>query len=274
MKTFAKKPWKFLFFIFNLALFAALVWSVLNLVHAPAGMHLELTSNMENLTPEERVELRFVIRDINGEVLKDFARVHEKLLHLVVVREDLTEFQHLHPDFDKETGEFSVDLAFPKNGPYKIYADFTPEHLTQTVLQSSVQVGEEPQFVAEPLIAGVLEPFPVGSFTVSPIFPETLFTGTEMKLSFEVEKDGEEVELEPYLGAEGHCVILRSESLDYLHSHPVEDGLQFEVLFEEPGLYQSFTQFQVGGQIYTFPFAFEVTENARGSEEDSSHMEH
>jgi hypothetical protein len=47
-------------------------------------------------------------------------------MHFIVVRKDLTQFQHLHPEFHKETGEFSVDVAFPAPGPCRFFADFTP----------------------------------------------------------------------------------------------------------------------------------------------------
>jgi hypothetical protein len=48
-------------------------------------------------------------------------------MHFIVVRKDLTQFQHLHPDFNQETGEFSVAVTFSAAGPYRFFADFSPE---------------------------------------------------------------------------------------------------------------------------------------------------
>ena len=42
--------------------------------------------------------------------LLDYTREHEKDLHLIVVRRDLTGFQHVHPRLDRSTGTWSVDV--------------------------------------------------------------------------------------------------------------------------------------------------------------------
>jgi hypothetical protein len=48
-------------------------------------------------------------------------------------------------------------------------------------------------------------------------------SGRTQELSFEVTKGGEAVsDLEEYLGALGHVVVLREGSLDFLHAHPLE----------------------------------------------------
>ena len=69
----------------------------------------------------------YSVVDDEGNTLKDFDTVHEKIMHFIVVRKDLTNFQHLHPDFNKVTGEFTLsNLTFPSDGEYRLFADFTP----------------------------------------------------------------------------------------------------------------------------------------------------
>lgn len=272
-----KKPWRLSFALFNIVLIlAALAW-LGSRVFAPSGMHMELTSDLSTVQAGDWVELRYRILDENGEVMTDFEREYEKLMHLIVVREDLAYFQHLHPELNKETGEFSVSLKFPENGPYSLYSDFTPVYLSQTVVSLQVDIGEE-DFVPAPLSVSALTPFEMDGFSITPSFPETLTTGKEMSFSFEVEMNGKALALEDFLGAKGHCVVLRSETLDYLHTHATEDKLSFSTVFEEPGLYQSFTQFQVDGQVYTLPFAFEVLGDSVQMEDaiiqDASQMDH
>lgn len=253
-----KKSWKLPFVFFNVILVLVALWWLGSLVFAPSGMHMELTSDLSTVQAEDRVELRYVILDEQGDAVKDYEREYEKLMHLIVVREDLSSFQHLHPELDKETGEFSVSLSFPESGPYMLYADFTPEHLSQTIVTSRIEILGEVAYTPQTLTANTLAPFELDGFTITPTFPELLETGTELNFSFEVKKDDKVVALEDFLGAKGHCVILRSETLDYLHTQPQDDLLSFDAVFEESGLYQSYTEFQVDGQVYTVPFAFEV----------------
>lgn len=273
-----KKSWKLSFVFFNAVLVLAVLGWLASRAFAPGGMRIELTSDLSTVQAGEWAELRFLVLNEDGEVMKEFERVHEKLMHLIVVREDLTQFQHLHPELDEESGEFSVNLSFEEAGPYMIYADFMPEHLSQTVLHTEVSVSGVEDFVGVTLSTNPLDVFEAGPFTVTPSFPEELTTGEELHFSFEVEADGKMVVLEDYLGAKGHCVILREGTLDYLHTHPAEDALAFDAVFDEPGLYQSFTQFQVDGQIYTFDFAFEVSGEVVDMEDmiiqDASQMDH
>ena len=51
-------------------------------------------------------------------------RAHDKELHLIVVRRDLTGFQHLHPSWPPTAPGRPADRAAA--GPYRVFADFTP----------------------------------------------------------------------------------------------------------------------------------------------------
>jgi hypothetical protein len=66
---------------------------------------------------------RFTISDCNGNALKKFQPENGKLLHLIVVRSDLTAYQHLHPQLHRD-GTWSVELATPQPGRYRAIADF------------------------------------------------------------------------------------------------------------------------------------------------------
>ena len=62
-----------------------------------------------------------------GEPIKDFDIIHDKLMHLVIVnREDLSYFAHIHPKLDKETGIFNIAHTFSKAGKYKMWIDANP----------------------------------------------------------------------------------------------------------------------------------------------------
>src|SRR5258708_16192297 len=69
----------------------------------------------------------------------------------------------------------------------------------------------------------------------------------EVTLTFVLSENGKPVtNLQPYLGAGGHCVILSEDGRDYLHSHPLQpDGvtptgpqINFHTHFPPPELYK------------------------------------
>jgi hypothetical protein len=83
------------------------------------------------------------------------------------------------------------------------------------------------------------------------------------------EKTGEPVkDLQPYLGAWGHTLILSEDASDYIHSHPTEmipdnvdrtkilggSDVSFESFFPRPGRYRVWSQFQRQGQLITVTF--------------------
>ena len=59
------------------------------------GMTLELATT--HLQPGQRGSLRFSIFGKGGTPVRDYEVEHEKRLHLIIARRDLTGFQHLHP---------------------------------------------------------------------------------------------------------------------------------------------------------------------------------
>ncbi|PZG09953.1 hypothetical protein C1I95_28545, partial [Micromonospora craterilacus] len=69
-------------------------------------------------------ELRFQIRDGQRRAVTRFAVVHDKPMHVIVVRRDLTGYQHLHPTMAAD-GTWSVPLTLPQPGIWRAYADFT-----------------------------------------------------------------------------------------------------------------------------------------------------
>lgn len=216
----------------------------------------------------------FSIIDDQGNTVKDFQVTHTKLLHLIVVRKDLAYFEHVHPTFDNVTGLFTLsDLTLPADGPYRIFADFAPVGgqmdamgmpLTATPFED-VSVGNAAAYAAQPI--GTKETTKTfDGLTVALGMQGTPVSGMESALTFSLSQNGKPVtDLEPYLGALGHAVILREGTLDFIHAHPVEDitakqkGIvTFNVDFPEAGTYKVFTQFQRGGKVITTNFVITV----------------
>ena len=91
---------------------------------------------------------------------------------------------------------------------------------------------------------------------------ENLMAGKEGSLTFTVtdEKTGAPVtDLEPYLGAPAHMLIVRTDLSDAVHEHPEEQltggpTISFHPLIPAAGDYKLWIQIQRAGRVLTFPF--------------------
>src|SRR5262245_52728397 len=70
--------------------------------------------------------------------VSDFDEVHTKLLHLIIVSEDLSQFLHVHPDYKGEGVFILKDLVLPQAANYVLFADFTPTGDTQQAVQGTL----------------------------------------------------------------------------------------------------------------------------------------
>lgn len=260
--------------------------------HTPSGgvmvqshrtYHLQSDSQGKTYAVNTPTEYSFSIVDEQGNTLKDFAVTHTKQMHVIVVRKDLGFFQHIHPVYDQKTGTFSfTDLTFPADGTYRIFADFAPGNsqmdamgmpLTVT-LSEDVSVGNATKYMPQPI--GTEEKTKTfDGMTVTLATHGVPTSGAENMLMFSLTQNGKPVtDLEPYLGALGHAVILREGTLDFIHAHPLEDVakpqngmVDFMIDFPQPGRYKVFTQFQRGGKVITTDFVLTVAQGTSNSME-------
>src|SRR5207244_3497029 len=75
-------------------------------------------------TPGRQFQLTFRILDERGRTVRDFDVKHTKRLHLVVVRRDMIDFQHLHPT-QVVDGSWATTLTLHEAGSYRVFADFS-----------------------------------------------------------------------------------------------------------------------------------------------------
>jgi hypothetical protein len=85
---------------------------------------LTLALGLHRATPGRRFQLRFRILDERGRTVRDFDVKHTKRLHLVVVRRDMIDFQHLHPT-QVADGSWATPLTLHVAGSYRVFADFS-----------------------------------------------------------------------------------------------------------------------------------------------------
>src|SRR5262249_53428395 len=114
----------------------------------PDAFDLRMEATPRAPKPNEALKLRFsIFNPRTGQQEKDFQIIHDKLYHLFVVSEDLSEFQHIHPEFQSD-GSFTIETRLPRAGLYKIYSDFYPSGGTPQVLQKHIATaGYQPDLI-------------------------------------------------------------------------------------------------------------------------------
>jgi hypothetical protein len=222
------------------------VQAVRGLAVAQDGLRLDLRT--PELRRGETAPLRFAITGAKGAVT-DFDVAHEKRMHLIVVRRDLTGFQHLHPRMASD-GTWSAPVRLRDPGSYRVLADFTRDGKPHT-LAADLRVDGDASLRPLPAPATVAR---TGGYTVE-LDAGAARAGHESALAFSVTRAGAPVETEPYLGAGGHLVVLREGDLAFLHVHPLErTRLRFETTLPSDGRYRLFLQFKVDGRVHTAAF--------------------
>ena len=245
---------------------------------ATADYVMRVTMEPRAPKPGQTVKFRFAaLHPLTGAMVTDFAEVHDKLFHLFIVSRDMSQWFHVHPELQKD-GSLVLEHVIPTAGHWALFSDFMP-------------IGGGPQLIVTPfstagyegdLTSSVPSLTPDTSFTKSAdgvtvsmqLTPAKLISGeeTDIPIRFTDEKTGEPVKnLQRYLGAFGHAMMLSEDMTEHVHAHPeqmlegtsiTEGGgpdLTFHALFPKPGVYRIWLQFQRNGKLSMIPFTVRVT---------------
>jgi hypothetical protein len=236
--------------------------------HLPAGLAVSedgftLALDAPELPTGDAVPLAFRVLGPDGHAVTDYALRHDEDLHLIAVRRDLSGYQHVHPDLGADgTWRVPLDLSA---GSWRIFADF-----------AASADGEDRTLGADLSVAGNYVPAPlpaatrtaeVDGYTVT--LDGDLVAGEESGLTLTVARDGVPVtDLQPYLGAYGHLVALRTGDLAYLHVHPTGEpgdgatpagpGISFATTTPSSGSYRLFLDFRHDDVVRTVAFTVAV----------------
>lgn len=189
---------------------------------------------------------------------------HEKLMHLIVVNKDLSYFNHIHPTL-VGTGLFKITTQFPAGGDYKLIADFVPKATDGVTASKWIKVaGAVPS--QQPLTPDTNFTKTVDGKKVT-LTVDKLKAGDPVNLTFNVKDAATQqpvTDLQPYLGAIGHVVILSADAETYLHIHPMNDkeagpDAKFMTIFPTSGIYKVWGQFQHHGKVFVVPFVLNVS---------------
>jgi hypothetical protein len=213
--------------------------------------------------------LRMTVRDpATGKPVPAFAAVHERPFHLFIIDRALGYFAHVHPE---RAGDGVFELRHPlPPGEYVLIADFLPQGGTSQMLQRAI---------VAPGFRGPLFP-PAADLTPDAAAEKTV-DGLRVRLDATGLKAGKEAvlrftladavtgapvtDLEPFLGAPGHMLIVNADLTEANHAHPEEAAtpgpfVSFQPMMPAAGPYKLWVQFQRNGRVITVPFVVMVAE--------------
>jgi len=224
--------------------------------------NVSLGASSATLRAGEEVRLRFQMP------FRHLEFVHERPIHLIIVSEDLEDFQHIHPGL--APGDFyEVTHRFARAGRYRLWADFSLPGEAPRVESFGVMVAGE---------NGVVPPATAESLRVELAPERPLQAGVDIPIHLKLK--GDHAGLEPYLGAWAHVIVVSSDLGTYTHAHPLETDVTVSAVhthvtagpppeevtivtsFPRAGVYRMWAQFQQAGKVHTVPFDLVVAEGA------------
>jgi hypothetical protein len=213
--------------------------------------------------------LELAVRDPEtGEPVRSFVDVHERPLHLFIISRDLGQFAHVHPT-PRPDGVFELrhDLA---SGAYVLIADFLPAEGTSQLIQRAVVTPgyAGPLFGPSAELAVAAPEQVSGGLRIRIDAPSPRArreTGVRFQLS-DAATNLPVTDLEPYLGASGHLIIVNHDLTAAVHAHPegaATSGpvVTFAPVFPAPGRYKVWAQFQRKGTVITAAFVIDVPQS-------------
>lgn len=227
---------------------------------------VHITTVPKVLKPGEESLLTLRVEDpLTDKTVQDFEIMHEKLYHFFVISQDLQFFEHIHP-IRQTDGTFDVDVKFPHAGLYRVLSDIYPKGATPQLAANTLFVPGAGMKMTPAKLTADLAPNDTENLHVSiTTDPPQPIAGMKTMMFFRLTpNDG----IEPYLGAMGHMLIVSSDLIDLIHTHPFlvtdPDGgavkqIQFNMIFPREGIYRVWTQFQRKGIVNTTVFNIPVT---------------
>lgn len=236
---------------------------------------LEVTSAPNEPEAGQPADLTIFVRSRDTkQPVTDFDTVHERQIHFMVVSADMQHFAHEHPVLGSD-GRFTLHYAFPTGGDYHLFADVAPKGAGSQILSQSIHVRGPAGPAAAPAGFTPSVRDTAGGVNVALTDdPARLPVGRTIEITFTVTDSatGQPIlDLQPYLGAMAHLMLIHQDGTTFVHSHPDETdptnghkgSLTFIARFPKPGFYRGWLQFQRAGKVETATFTWEVRKDKR-----------
>ena len=241
---------------------------------------VELSMDAGKISAAKPVRIRLRALDKSGEAIRHFEYVHEKSIHLLVASADLAEFDHIHPELTPDDS-YEVPYTFAHGGKYRLWADYSLPGEAPRVDAFDVTVNG-PARKQQRLKESSSLVSQAGSLGVELVAEKPLRAGEDIPVTLKL--TGSLSELEPYLGAWAHVIVIGEDLQSFSHAHPLEAAtaaaglththaalgpapseIHVAVNFSAAGLYGLWAQFQSAGKVLTVPFVLRIKPSAGGT---------
>jgi len=264
----------------------------MEMMEEPPAFQLEITapSVLEAGRPQDLI---IELKDEKGKPLTDLEFSHERLVHVVIISEDLETLGHVHAedigpitDEMKAAGRYTVRYTFPQQGREYLVAVDTIHEGHEVALYQRVKTAGTSSVPVITKDFSRTKTFD-GYTTSFEYEPSPLKSGEEAHFRYRFEKGGAPVDdFEPYLAATTHLSIVSADLGTFIHTHgditpeisalpgvseafasgaheggdnaapPAQFGpyVTAHVVFPHPGLYKIFSQVQHQGKVIVTSF--------------------
>ena len=213
----------------------------------------------------------------SGRPVSDLRLTHSVFMHLIATRADLATFSHVHPEPTGTAGELAVEMTFPTPGRYIVNTEFRRNGQMAGIHDRQLVTIAGPAPAPRPVTPG---PRTIVVDGVRVELHGRAQAGVTSDLTFSLADahSGRPLRnLQPYLAAAGHVVIMRADGQTFAHEHAdVRDGsgapvfalpgatfgpgLPVHAHFDEAGTYRLWGQFRLGGgRVITVPFSVQAS---------------
>ncbi len=170
-----------------------------------------------------------------GKPVEDVGLSHEAWVHLIVTRDDLGSFAHVHPTPTGEPGTFAVPVTFPTAGQYTLHAEFkrVGEMADVVATATAVVTGTAPA----PEEVGVSGRVQVVDGVRVELTGEAE-AGHRSRLTYrftDAATGAPITTLRPYLAAAGHIVVKPADGHGFAHEHAEAEDADGNPVFALPG---------------------------------------
>lgn len=252
----------------------------MDMKHQPSAQRLAEVHLMDKQPTQQGrpIQLTFTVTDAAGAPLppQAIATTHTQKLHTMVIDQSLSDYHHLHPQYDPATGLYQCSFTPRLNARYSAWHDFTVAgNSAPTILRTSLPAAPScPERLPRLLPASHAE---AGGLCIDVQRRDALVAGEPGTLRLRVTDaaSGQPVnDLQPIMGAYGHLAGFSENGSQFIHSHPmtepgqpVQDGmLDFHVVPTQPGMTKFFLQLKHHGQEVTLPFVQPVRQKEQATE--------
>ena len=227
---------------------------------------MDFTTSTNEIHSGQPVSLSFRPRNSDkANIAVPLDVTHEKKIHLIIVNETLSWFDHIHPEFQAD-GSYLVEEVFPDGGSYVLYADYKPSGGAKQLEVKNVTVEGKPG--PTKTYSNEATKATTDLYSISLVADEKVFyAGKEIHFDGIVTKNGDHYdvnEFQNYLGSTGHMVAIHVQNKTFVHIHAEieNEKLHFHASFPEPGAYRLWLQFKADDVIHTADFTV-LTENRK-----------